>query len=247
MSSSAHSPPPSALRHVGVAAFACALTVCTIGSATFIILHRVEKQREKDRVLAYVASLQYRSIDQLNEIADKLRTQPAQAARVLPAMLKEARNPAARAESRLAALRVAGQFAADEPRIAEALFKLRTAGDEGIAAQAVAALGRVRPESKAAEYLGGCIDDHVVPAVMDVACEQLVRMGDAGRSALRPRRDRLSPQRRAWLVGLVLDRRPVDADVWLRFLADEFNVPAAARALESLHESASRPGAVTGS
>lgn len=200
------------------ALLAFALTVSILGSLGYLAFRRLEESQEEARVRAFVEGLTFRSQAELHEGVEFLLERPALARRVLPVVVQRARRAELPATTRLAAVRVAREFVRREPRIARALFRLRESPDEYVASEAVLALGEVQPPEDAAELLGQCLTGNVSPSVVDAACDRLIRLGLPGRQALAARIDRLSAERRAWIMGLVSDRGLSDASAWVQLL-----------------------------
>lgn len=225
---------PGFMRRLGVAALACGLTVCILGSAAFLVWHRARNRTEDMRIERFIDSLALRTASDIAERAALLRENPDEAHRVVKAVMRELRrNPTPR--MRLACVRLAQAFAGHDARVAERLFELRALPDETVAAEAIGALVALQPPQRAADYLARCLDDSPTSAVIDVVGDGLLRLGPVGRDALRPRLHRLSADRRIWLARLIAHRSPTDAATWLDLLGRDGDpqVQAAVRELRA--------------
>lgn len=203
-------------RDSAVAAFA--LTVGIAGSAAFLAIQRTERARADDAIQRFADNLQHRSAAELLAVEERLRSNPVFARRVLRVVAEKAGRSSTPRELRLAAIRVLGAFAADDERIPKYLYGLRSLQEEYLAAEAVFGLARARPED-AARYLGDCLSDEVSASVVDVACQELVKLGETGRRVMADKLSKLSAERRMWLSGLVIRTGPPDQIEWLRMVA----------------------------
>ena len=218
---------------MSIAVMSCILTVAILGSGIFLYVRWQRSRDEQARITTFVNGLQNLSPEQLRTSADELSKRPRMARRVLPRVMGRARGRATPAE-RLAAVRFLARFAGDRPDVADALYGLRRNADEGVAAEAAAALAAITPRDAAAARLASCLDAPAQPAVVDVVIDELLKLDSTGRAALEARMPLLSPDRRMWVVGLVMDRRPADHRQWLELFAADPDADVRKRVLDEL-------------
>jgi len=237
--------PPSAPRggawgHIIVSASACILTVSIVGSAVFLV-HRIYARYElRGKIREFLASLENRTPQELEERALKLKERPKLMDQMLPELSQTLR--AARSEQQLcAAIQISRAFLGHK-RIRDALFELRADGREGVAAAAVSALGKIDPPDQAAQILGRCMEDvpagAIGPAALDQLCAGLYSLDAAGLETMKKHVTKLSIDRRIWLAGLVSQLEGPGRRPWLDMLAADADPRVKAAA-----ELAQRPSA----
>ncbi|MFO0972661.1 MAG: HEAT repeat domain-containing protein [Phycisphaerae bacterium] len=217
------------IGHLVVGVVACALTVSIVGSLSYLIINYWQGRGEQQRVNDFIASIEHRTPDELAYVVQQLRRRERVADRLLPMILAAAERGGSERQ-RLAGVRLCAQFV-DRPRVERLLFDLRRANSETVAANAVAALAKIAPPAQAAARLVECLDVST-PAVVDVVCDGLVGLGEAGVDGLRSLRDKVDADRRLWLVGLIGERRPRAAMVMLDPFLGDPDARVRARAVE---------------
>lgn len=225
-----------------VAVTACILTVTILGSIGILGWKFYDQWQLKQRVRAVVASLQNRTPEELAEKAEQLKEHPKVARYVLP-QIREAIVRSPSEQQQWSAIRIAEAFI-DDKSIEKCLFRLRTSPRERVSAEATRILSLVKPESRAAERLGACLEDAQCGAVVDEACAGLLRLGDVGREEMKKHLGKLNVGRRLWLVRYVNEKGGENRDSWLQMLAkDDDNAvrTAANNALAGGTQSANLP------
>lgn len=218
------------LGHIVAGTLACALTVSIVGSAAYLGIDSYRKREERKRVGEFVAALEHRNRDEISHIIDELKKRPGLAGRVVPTILRAAQREGTPTRQ-LAAVEVAAAFI-DDARVEKALVGLRLTRNEVVAARAIEALSRVQPPSQAVTRLTECLDTPS-PAAVDAICFGLVNLGSAGAAALKDNINKLDPERRVWLCGLIAELRPANAIDLLRPLAADPDARVRARAVEA--------------
>lgn len=224
--------------HLLVSVSACALTVSIVGSGVFLA-HRIYVRYEtRGLIRDFLASLENRNPQELDESVSKLSQRPKLVEQMLPEMARSLRT--AHSEEQLCAVIKVCQPFLGHRRVRDALFELRGDGREGVAAAAVRALSQAEPPEQAAELLGRCLDDVPAgvlgPSAIDRLCSGLYDLGGRGLDVIRPKLSNLPTERRVWLVGYVTERGGAHESEWLRMLladADERVRTAARQAMES--------------
>lgn len=212
------------------------LTAAVVGSALYLFLRNQERREESVRIQQFVDGLNSPAPGAVDNAIAFLRARPSLAARVLPHLVRRVRKEAFPTDQRLTALRVTAAFVTDDPRVAEAVYRMRLLRDPDVAAEAVGALGAIRPPEQAAGKLASCLAEPADPGVVDVACEQMVGLGAAGRAAIQPVLPRLSVERRGWLAGFVADSNRPDALEWLTLLSADPAPAVRERAVELIQQ-----------
>jgi len=213
--------------HVAVGCLACGLTVTIVGSLAYLAFRKLERDDTERRIAQFVSALENRSPEELTYAVRELQQRPGLARRVLPAILVAAQKSGSERQQ-LAAVSLCRAFV-DNPQVEEALFRIRLARTETVAAAAVDLLREVRPASQAAERLAGCLDSPW-PAVIDTACSGLLELGEPGAARLAESLPRLDEERRVWLVGLLAERRPETAEGLLERLRRDASAAVRRRA-----------------
>lgn len=183
--------------HLLVAVSACVLTISIVGSAVFLVWKAYDRFERKDKVRLFIASLENRSDRDLELDIQGLKSRPALASYVIPELIDNMAHP--RSERHMLAMVHACRAFLTHQRIQKALFALHSDSRETIAAEAVAVLGEVQPPDRAANWLGRCLDVQTY-AVVDEVCAGLFRLREPGRAEMARNLDRLSVERRIWLV-----------------------------------------------
>ncbi len=225
--------------HILVAVSACVLTVSIVGSAVYLSFRAYGQYQYRDRVRAFVSSLQNRTPEELEAVVDELKAKRRLARYVMPQVLRVVTESESERQQ-VAAVIVSRAFL-DKNRIRKALFRLRNDPRESVAGMAVAVLSHAEPAERAAEMLGRCLE---TPSgtVVDEACAGLLRLGEVGRRVMEQHQSQLSVERRVWLVGFVRECGAADRAAWLEMLKsdeDERVRAAAAEALEGVSATAS--------
>lgn len=184
--------------HLLVAVSACVLTISIVGSGIFLVWKAHDRLQRKEKVRLFIASLENRTDSELDQDIQGLKSRPALASYFIPELTDNLSHP--RSERHMLAMVQSCRAFLSHQRIQRALFALHADPRETIAAEAVAVLSEVQPPSRAAEWLGRCLD---VPtyAVVDEVCVGLTRLGDPGRTELARHLERLTIDRRIWLVN----------------------------------------------
>jgi hypothetical protein len=198
-----------------VAVSACVLTVSIAGSIIYLSWKAYDRHRYRERVAAFVSSLEHRTDAELAANVEQLREKPKLARYILPEILKSVGQSRSERQQ-IAAIRVACAFL-DHQRIRDALMDLRNSPRESVAAVAMEALSQVQPPQRAAELLGRATDVST-GAVIDEVCAGLVRLGDVGRTEMQRQLPRFSVDRRVWLVGYIVEHGGGDRSAWLQML-----------------------------
>lgn len=227
--------PPAAPRrewvgHLLVGLVTCALTVSIVGSIAYLVINRMRLTEHDRRIRDFVGSMENRSRDELSYAVQQLRTHEKVADRVLPMILQAAERGGTERQ-RLAGVELAAEFVSRE-RVEKLLFDLRRSTSETVAARAVAALGRLQPAERAADRLLLCLDVST-PAVIDVVCDELAKLGEPGLTRLHGQLDKLDTERRLWLAGLLAERRARGAGRLLEGLLGDADGRVRARAVEA--------------
>ncbi len=202
--------------HVLVGLSACVLTVSIVGSIAYLSFRAYDRFAYRDRVRAFVSALQNRTNDELDEVTRQLLQKPKLARYVLPEVLKSIRNRSSERQH-VAAIRVSQAFLTKN-RIRTALFALTNDPRETVAGAAVESLAQVQPPERAADFLGRCLKAAPSATVVDEACLGLLRLGEVGQLEASKHLSTLSPDRRLWLVGFVIEHGGEHCGPWLRML-----------------------------
>lgn len=201
--------------HVLVAVSACILTVSIVGSAVFLIWKSYDRHERRQKIRAFIVSLENRSPAELDQDAQGLLARPTLAQHFVPELLDGMAHP--RSERHLnAMIRVSRAFLQHQ-RVQRALFDIRDDRRESVAAEAVSVLSEVQPPERAAGWLARCLDAGAY-AVVDEACAGLLRLGDPGNKELTARLPSLSPDRRVWLARYAAATGGDAARYWLELL-----------------------------
>jgi hypothetical protein len=207
--------------HVLVSASACALTVSIVGSAVFLTHRIYTRYQLKGKIREFLAALENRTPQELEERATQIRERPKLVEQMLPELARTLR--AARSEEQLcAAIRISGPFLGHK-RIRDALFELRSDGRECVAAAAIGALAAIEPPEQAAEVLGRCMEDVpagvIGPSGLDRLCAGLFQLGRPGLEIMKSHVAKLSVDRRVWLAGFVNHVGGPYRRAWLEMLS----------------------------
>ena len=220
--------------HLLVSVSACILTVSIVGSGVFLAHRIYVRYQTRGLIRDFLASLENRNSQELEESIAKLRERPRLVEQMLPEMARALRM--AHSEEQLCAVIKVCQPFLSHRRVRDALFELRADGRESVAAAAITALSQVQPPEQAAEILGRCLDEVPAgvlgPSAVDRLCSGLYELGPRGLEITRAKLANLPTERRIWLVGYVRGQMGPQQGEWLRMLlADpEERVRAVARA-----------------
>lgn len=220
MARSGPAKPGGVWGHVLVSVSACLLTVSILGSAVILAYKGYRRYEVNQKVRSFIASLENRTPQELEERIEELKRRPKVAERVLPELRRALRS--ARSEGQLAATIQVCRAFIDDASIEEALFELRTDPREGASAAAVAVLADVTPAERACAMLGQCLEDagrSGPEAVVDEAVRGLFVLGGPGLEEMKRRLAQLSVERRAWIAGYVDAVGGPFRRAWLEMLA----------------------------
>lgn len=208
---------------VVVAACACVLTVAVVGSGVYLAWRIYDRRQITTQLRAFIASLQNRTAEELQEQAAQLKAKPKLARYVLPELRKALRT-AGSEQQVCAAIQIAREFA-DDAKVRLALFRLRHDPRESVAGSAVEALSRASPPEEAARLLGECLkpggETPIHATVVDEVCGGLVGLGEAGRREMERQLADLTVERKVWLVRYIVATDPPDRGTWLKMLESD--------------------------
>ncbi|HWL93013.1 MAG TPA: hypothetical protein VNT79_05730 [Phycisphaerae bacterium] len=202
--------------HLFVSICACLLTVSIVGSAAYLVWRVVDRRQIRDRVEAFVASLESRTPEELAERARSLKQLPKVARHVLPEIIRTIRQSKSENRQR-AAVEISKAFL-DNDAIVKTLSALAADPRETIAAAAVEVLSELQPPQRAAEIVGRCLRSATTAAARDEACAALHRLGEPGRREMEKGMGGLSIGRRLWLVRYVDAAGTPNRAAWLALL-----------------------------